>query len=94
MGWETREGSHKLTSQNKMEGKEDFLYAIKLADPSKEELSFMIDRVRVLLSYRAQMAQQILEQLEKERQDEELLQLLYHMYDHYSVLIKSSLGLK
>ena len=77
-----------------MEEKEDFLYAIKLADPSKEELSFMIDRVRVLLSYRAQMAQQILEQLEKEKQDEELLQLLYHMYDHYSVLIKSSLGLK
>jgi hypothetical protein len=77
-----------------MEGKEDFLYAIKLADPTKEELSFMIDRVRVLLSYRAQMAKQILEQLEKEKQDEELLQLLYHMYDHYSVLIKSSLGLK
>lgn len=76
-----------------MEGKEDFLYAIKLADPTKEELSFMIDRVRVLLSYRAQMAKQILEQLEKEKQDEELLQLLYHMYDHYSVLIKSSLGL-
>lgn len=77
-----------------MEGKEDFLYAIKLSDPSKEDLCFMIDRVRVLLSYRAQMAQQILEQLEKEKQDEELLALLYHMYDHYSVLIKSSLGLK
>jgi len=77
-----------------MEGKEDFLYAIKLAEPCEEELCFMIDRVRVLLSYRAQMAKQILEQLEKERQDEELLQLLYHMYDHYSVLIKSSLGLK
>ena len=77
-----------------MEEKEDFLYAIKLADPSKEELSFMIDRVRVLLSYRAQMTKQILEQLEKDNQDEELLQLLYHMYDHYSVLIKSSLGLK
>ena len=77
-----------------MEEKEDFLYAIKLADPTKEELSFMIDRVRVLLSYRAQMAKQILEQLEKEKQDEELLDLLHHMYDHYSVLIKSSLGLK
>ena len=77
-----------------MEEKEDFLYAIKLADPTKEEFSFMIDRVRVLLSYRAQMAKQILEQLEKEKQDEELLDLLHHMYDHYSVLIKSSLGLK
>ncbi len=41
---------------------EKYTKAIGLSEPSEDQLNSMVDRVRLLLSYRAEMAKKILEQ--------------------------------
>jgi hypothetical protein len=72
---------------------EKYTKAIGLSEPSEDQLNSMVDRVRLLLSYRAEMAKKILEQHKKQNKDFDLIALLEHMYQHYNDLIKDSLNL-
>ena len=72
--------------------REKYEQAIALGKCDDEcERTKMIERVGVLLKYRGSMAQQLLDS--ELSDDEELYDLLKHMYTHYDDLIKESLGL-
>lgn len=73
--------------------KEKYIKSIQISNTTLDEVNSMIDRVRVLISYRAEMSKKILEQYDKEQKDLELIDLLEHMYQHYNDLIKQSLNL-
>ena len=71
---------------------ERYEYAVALGKcDNAVERQKIIDRVAVLLKYRGNMAQQILDHTNSE--DKELMSLLEHMYTYYDDLIKQSLAL-
>ena len=71
---------------------ERYEYAVALGKcDNAVERQKIIDRVAVLLKYRGNTAQQILDNVDLG--DTELLTMLEHMYTHYDDLIKQSLAL-